>query len=314
MLKIRKKSSVKKTSIYDEIKVAKEEGDIESLEEIDEEQEDESLLDFDPDDRDYDSIKLDPISVFVMSDDEDKEDNKLIELKPNLEVEVHAADMSSPDEERLKIIWDKPAASKIRGNLSQNTLDGIRGYFQMLECIENLAVPIPRKSSVPSIEKPNRLPPSSDFSSLPSDFTLADCPDSKVAVIKPVPMTPKMPEETRLPVIAEEKQDDPIQQTEKSTVIQKSYEEIDYKMSKVCTIQGGRYSLLNRDFSPKNPPKSNGCPEFGDEVDLGPSRDSSDSDESTDTLLEEARQFVSIAKRKLVTLDDWKLIESRCKK
>ena len=55
--KLRKKSNINKNNIFDEIKVAKEEGQIESLEEIEEEQEDEDLLDFDPDDRDYDSIR-----------------------------------------------------------------------------------------------------------------------------------------------------------------------------------------------------------------------------------------------------------------
>ena len=55
MSAIRKKSVIKKPNIFDEIKVVKEEGDIESLEEIDEEgtfEEDlDKELDFDPDDR-----------------------------------------------------------------------------------------------------------------------------------------------------------------------------------------------------------------------------------------------------------------------
>ena len=109
--------------------------------------------------------------------------------------------------------------------------------------------------------------------------------------------------------------------------------------------EGGRYSILNRDFSSKAREKSvymsdveNIKSEITSEKDkcildarlyrnrsLAPEArkishritseyDDDSSGESTDTLLEEARQYVDLAKDRLVTLEDWKTIEQNKKK
>lgn len=102
MANFRKKSTIKKPNIFDEIKVVKEEGQtVDSLEEIEEEEVDETSLpqvDFDPDDRDYDSIRLDPISTFTLSESDNEEDQKedqkesedftVVSLKPNVDIEA----------------------------------------------------------------------------------------------------------------------------------------------------------------------------------------------------------------------------------
>ena len=107
--------------------------------------------------------------------------------------------------------------------------------------------------------------------------------------------------------------------------------------------EGGRYSILNPDFSPKVEEDSawmaeiksmrneitsqkNKCLMGAINVDFSPKTssikmsskhnegyDEDSSGESTDTLLEEARQYLTIAKEKLVTLEDWKIIDQNKK-
>ena len=108
--------------------------------------------------------------------------------------------------------------------------------------------------------------------------------------------------------------------------------------------RGGRYSILNKDFSSKNTEKSMYTKEIETirkeiiyqqekcNIELEKSFQSSEvsknesatkenndnsgysSGESTDTLLEEARNYIQMAKEKIVTLDDWKIIEENKKK
>ena len=115
-------------------------------------------------------------------------------------------------------------------------------------------------------------------------------------------------------------------------------------MQASLNVEGGRYSILNRDFSSKITEKSEWtkeieilrkeilCQKEKCEVDSKNFIKSSEfevtrrvskatiensgysSGESTDTLLEEARNYVQMAKEKIVTLDDWKIIEERKKK
>ena len=120
---------------------------------------------------------------------------------------------------------------------------------------------------------------------------------------------------------------------------------IDEMMKGPLNIErGGRYSILNKDFSSKNTEKSVYTKEIETirkeiichqekykieiqnsfqpcEVSKNESAailniDNSgySSGESTDTLLEEARNYVQMAKEKIVTLDDWKIIEENKKK
>ena len=108
--------------------------------------------------------------------------------------------------------------------------------------------------------------------------------------------------------------------------------------------EGGRYSILNKDFSSKVKEKSVYTQEIETlrkeiilhhekcEVSLQKSFKTSNftvqkktenvitdpsgysSGESTDTLLEEARNYVQMAKEKIVTVEDWKVIEEKKKK
>lgn len=121
-------------------------------------------------------------------------------------------------------------------------------------------------------------------------------------------------------------------------------EKIDKLMQTSFNVEGGRYSILNRDFSSKITEKSEWtkeieiirneiiCQKEKCEVDsknfTRPSEfevtrkisktitDNSgySSGDSTDTLLEEARNYIQVAKEKIVTLDDWKIIEEKKKK
>ena len=108
--------------------------------------------------------------------------------------------------------------------------------------------------------------------------------------------------------------------------------------------EGGRYSILNPDFSSKINEKSTWMAEienirseiisqkdkcimdmkkWNTSTKLEENRKSTkykfdngedSSGESTDTLLEEARQYVNLAKEKLVTLEDWKIIDQNKRK
>ena len=102
-------------------------------------------MDFDPDDRDYDSIRLDPISTFTFSETSEDEKEKeeasscsmgftVVSLKPNVDVEVHPV---ADEERRMKVIWAKKDGTDPDKGLSQDTVDGIRNYFQMLDCIDS---------------------------------------------------------------------------------------------------------------------------------------------------------------------------------
>ena len=108
--------------------------------------------------------------------------------------------------------------------------------------------------------------------------------------------------------------------------------------------EGGRYSILNPDFSSKSNEKSTWMIEIENMrseiisqkekcvIDMKKWNASTkfeetrkptkyifehaedSSGESTDTLLEEARQYVNLAKEKLVTVEDWKIIDQNKKK
>ena len=472
MANFRKKSTIKKPNIFDEIKVVKEEGQIDSLEEIDEELE-EPLphVDFDPDDRDYDSIRLDPISTFTLSESEDEEkaverepeDFTVVSLKPNVEVEVHIT-TPTDEERRMKVIWAKQRADKqvenAAGLLSQDTVEGIRNYFQMLDCIDSQPVRSSSSSVLTSgsgqrgkSNQANEYPPlihgvsrhDSEFSSLPSNFVVSDevlsayteaievggdgQPDKShvsqdtvdgirnyflmlgsidksavqlpTTILVPNPKGPnlKMPFTSEnnttipqaaptsdkqlsnakplLPPIVEEdcqlkagdadsinygSHSSPLERpVEKTSAISNSdfgnlskkmkvpnslvvvrehvnqnkcqIDVLKHKMSIVNTVQGGRYTLVDRNFSPlpANSDKADvkiyrKADDATDDVPLseqdqvdtsqqqnGPP-DSSSDDDSTDTLLEEAKQYVELASCKLVTLDDWDVIESNSRK
>ena len=107
--------------------------------------------------------------------------------------------------------------------------------------------------------------------------------------------------------------------------------------------EGGRYSILNRDFTPKTK-ESSTLKEFQQirkeiisqrarcELDVNKWKSSSTSSllirskktksynfedssgESTDTLLEEAKQYIDVAKEKIVTMEDWHKIDLKKKK
>ena len=107
--------------------------------------------------------------------------------------------------------------------------------------------------------------------------------------------------------------------------------------------EGGRYSILNRDFTPKTKEGST-LKEFREirkeilsqrarcELDVNKWKSSSTSSllirskgrksynfedssgESTDTLLEEAKQYIDVAKEKIVTMEDWNKIDLKKKK
>ena len=477
MANFRKKSTIKKPNIFDEIKVVKEEGQIDSLEEIDEELE-EPLphLDFDPDDRDYDSIRLDPISTFTLSESEDEEkaaereepeDFTVVSLKPNVDVEVHTTPPTD-EERRMKVIWAKQRADKqvkkAAGLLSQDTVEGIRNYFQMLDCIDSQAVRSSSSSVLTSgsgqrgkSNQANEYPPlilgvshhDSEFISLPSNFVVSDevlsayteeeqaigvgsgggqpgksqvsqdtvdgirnyflmlgsIDESAVqlptTILVPNPKGPNLKKTSEnnttipqaaatsdkqlsnvkplLPPIVEEdcqvKAGDadsinygshysPIERpVEKTSVISNSdlgnlskkmkvpnslvvvREHVKYvnqnkcqidvlknKMSIVNTVQGGRYTLVDRNFTPlpansdkadvkiyRNADDAADVPlSEQDQVDTSQQQngppDSSSDDDSTDTLLEEAKQYVELASCKLVTLEDWEVIESNSRK
>ena len=113
-------------------------------------------------------------------------------------------------------------------------------------------------------------------------------------------------------------------------------------MSTVDEVIGGRYTLLDRNFNSISQPQSqdilqtavgsvtsdikmpNGVAENEDTVDgeliftsgLSELQDSSEDDSTTDTdiLLEEAKQYLELAKSKFVTLEDWNAIESKSRK
>ena len=103
-------------------------------------------------------------------------------------------------------------------------------------------------------------------------------------------------------------------------------------MSIVNTVQGGRYTLVDRNFTPlpansdkadvkiyRNADDAADVPlSEQDQVDTSQQQngppDSSSDDDSTDTLLEEAKQYVELASCKLVTLEDWEVIESNSRK
>ena len=107
--------------------------------------------------------------------------------------------------------------------------------------------------------------------------------------------------------------------------------------------EGGRYSILNRDFTPKTKESSTlqECQEIRKEIlsqrarcelDVKKWKSSSTSSllirskgrksynfedssgESTDTLLEEAKQYIDVAKEKIVTMEDWNKIDLKKKK
>ena len=107
--------------------------------------------------------------------------------------------------------------------------------------------------------------------------------------------------------------------------------------------EGGRYSILNRDFTPKTK-ESSTLKEFQEirkeilsqrarcELHVNKWKSSSTSSllirskgtksynfedssgESTDTLLEEAKQYIDVAKEKIVTMEDWHKIDLKKKK
>ena len=107
--------------------------------------------------------------------------------------------------------------------------------------------------------------------------------------------------------------------------------------------EGGRYSILNRDLTPKTK-ESSALKEFQEirkeilsqrarcELDVNKWKSSSTSSllirskgrksynfedssgESTDTLLEEAKQYIDVAKEKIVTMEDWNKIDLKKKK
>ena len=198
-----------------------------------------------------------------------------------------------------KDVVDSKMASKEEQNFEKNDLtcppeSGVR--VEKGQCVQNLQI---------SSNETNQL-----RMSRPSSFSDSDISDDENAQDKILPIK-KIDEMMKAPLNVEE---------------------------------GGRYSILNKDFSSKVKEKSVYSQEVETlrkeiiyhhekcEVSLKKSFKTSSftvpkktenviidhsgysSGESTDTLLEEARNYVQMAKEKIVTVEDWKVIEEKKKK
>ena len=199
-----------------------------------------------------------------------------------------------------------------------DTIDNkIMSKRNMLKSTEKAVIKTPNK--VISLDAPksrghNKISPTAKLSlrlSPPSSFSDSDISDYETPPIKTNMVTRTIDEMMKPPINVEE---------------------------------GGRYSILNPDFSPKSIEDSIRMTEIEtmrseivsqkNKCLLGvinwdcsvktvvsekifqpnPDNDEDSSGESTDTLLEEARQYLVLAKEKFVTVDDWKTIEQNKKK
>lgn len=239
--------------------------------------------------------------------------------------------------------------------VSQDTADSIKKYFQMLGSIDVQAVKLP-PAVVTNLSKGANWKANSEndakVGSLSYQTTKTDIQSAKHAVLPPI-----VEEDSHARQPSPDKASVSGHSTTKRVCVvpnlmvavgehtinvsQSKYqiEVLKHKMSTVDTVQGGRYTLVDRNFTPLTQNTSNSCQtnvvttvskavvnesnsgqqkqqqlQSNDEVDCPKGEDSPSDDESTDTLLEEAKQYVELAKSKLVTPEDWKVIECNSRK